>query len=61
MNKTYRAVVGAFAKGMFPTLRDISFASEPEAWALYIVQDLVKKGHDILIPVSIHPECTIRS
>jgi hypothetical protein len=43
MNKTYRAVMGAFPYGMFPTLRDIYFTSEPESSALWVVQDLVAK------------------
>ena len=43
MNKTYRAVMGAFPSGRFPTLRDIYFTSEPEASALWVVQDLVAK------------------
>lgn len=50
MNKTYRAVMGAFHSGMFPTLRNVSFASEPESWALYTIQDMLLKGHDVLIP-----------
>jgi hypothetical protein len=50
MNKTYRAVIGAFPKAIFPTLRDISFTSEPEAWALYTVQDMLKNDHNTLIP-----------
>jgi hypothetical protein len=43
MNKTYRAVMGAFPPGMFPTLRDVHFASEPESCALWVVQDLMLK------------------
>ncbi|KAI9786203.1 MAG: hypothetical protein M1839_007613 [Geoglossum umbratile] len=50
MNKTFRAVVGAFPQGMFPTLRDISFTSEPEACALYTIQDLITNDRNPLIP-----------
>lgn len=38
---------------MFPTLRDIFFTSEPEACALYTVQDMLMKDRNSLIPVSI--------
>jgi len=51
MNNLFRAVVGAFPEGMFPTLRDIYFVPEPEACALYIVQDLIMESHNPLIPV----------
>ncbi|KAI9868849.1 MAG: hypothetical protein M1813_004700 [Trichoglossum hirsutum] len=50
INKTFRAVLGAFHGGMFPTLRDFYFTSEPEACALYTAQDLVKKDRCPLIP-----------
>ncbi|KUJ12158.1 uncharacterized protein LY89DRAFT_688619 [Mollisia scopiformis] len=50
MNKTFRAAMGAFHSGMFPTIRNVSFASEPESWALYTIQNLLAKGHDVLIP-----------
>lgn len=53
MNKTYRAVMGAFHSGMFPKLRNVSFASEPESWALYTIQHLLQTGHNVLIPVTI--------
>ncbi len=45
--------MGAFHLGMFPTLRSVSFASEPESWALYTIQDMLQKGHDVLIPVNL--------
>ncbi|KAI0127153.1 hypothetical protein BJ170DRAFT_363890 [Xylariales sp. AK1849] len=50
MNKTFRAVRGALPRRMFPTLRDISFTPEPEACALYTVQDLLVQDHFPLIP-----------
>ncbi|KAI9777865.1 MAG: hypothetical protein M1839_008542 [Geoglossum umbratile] len=50
MNELFRAVVGAFPRGMFPTLRDIYFVPEPEACALYTIQDLTVKDCHSLIP-----------
>jgi hypothetical protein len=55
MNKTFRAVMGAFPPGMFPTLRDVSFISEPEACALYTIQDMLKKNLTTLIKVRLPP------
>jgi hypothetical protein len=55
MNKTFRAVAGAFHKGMFPKLRGISLTPEPEACALYTVQDMLMKDHNTLIPVRLPP------
>jgi hypothetical protein len=49
-NKTYRAVRSAFSKTMFPTLRNVSFVSEPEASALTLVQDLLSKDRNSFIP-----------
>ncbi|KAF2671475.1 hypothetical protein BT63DRAFT_453870 [Microthyrium microscopicum] len=49
-NKTYRAVRSAFSKVMFPTLRNVSFVSEPEASALTLVQDLLSKDRNSFIP-----------
>ncbi|KAF4625147.1 hypothetical protein G7Y89_g13022 [Cudoniella acicularis] len=49
-NKTFRAINGALSKNMFPTLRDIFSTSEPEACALYTVQDMLQKDHNSLIP-----------
>jgi hypothetical protein len=50
MNKTYRAVTGAFRKGMYPTLRDIYFSTEPEACALNTVSELLAQDRHSLIP-----------
>ncbi len=44
MNKTYRAVLLAFNRELFPKFRNTYFISEPEACALYTVTDLLKKG-----------------
>lgn len=43
--------MGAFNKRTFKTLRDISLTSEPEACALYTVQDMLMKDYNSLIPV----------
>jgi hypothetical protein len=53
MNTTYRAVVAAFPNSMFPTLQRVFFTSEPEACALYTIEDLEKqKLLDRLVEVS---------
>lgn len=53
MNRLYRAAMGAFHKQMFPTLRNVYFVPEPEACALFTVQQLIRSKEDSLIPVSI--------
>jgi hypothetical protein len=35
--------MGAFPVGMFPTLRDVHFASEPESCALWVAHDLLQQ------------------
>ena len=57
MNKTYRASVAALPKEMFPTLRDVYLVPEPEACALYTVQEMIKKDRNSLIPVSQNCSC----
>ncbi|KAL2679377.1 hypothetical protein Neosp_010151 [[Neocosmospora] mangrovei] len=52
LNKLYRAATGAFHKQMFPTLRHVYFVPEPEACALFTVQQLIRNKEDSLIPVS---------
>ncbi|KAF2813601.1 uncharacterized protein BDZ99DRAFT_568759 [Mytilinidion resinicola] len=49
MNKTFRAITGAFQKGMFKTLRDIYFSTEPEACALNTIQELLAADHHCLV------------
>lgn len=44
--------MGAFHKQMFPTLRNVYFVPEPEACALFTVQQLIRNKEDSLIPVS---------
>lgn len=44
MNKTYRAVLSAFSRELFPKFRNTFFISEPEACALFTVRDLLKKN-----------------
>jgi hypothetical protein len=43
MNKTFKAVRGAFSKELFPTREHIYAVSEPEACALFTAQDLIHK------------------
>ncbi|KAI8665736.1 hypothetical protein NCS56_01010700 [Fusarium sp. Ph1] len=50
LNKLYRAAMGAFHKQMFPTLRHVYFVPEPEACALFTVQQLIRNKEDSLIP-----------
>ncbi|KAJ4168422.1 hypothetical protein NW754_010333 [Fusarium falciforme] len=50
LNKLYRAAMGAFHKQMFPTLRNVYFVPEPEACALFTVQQLIRNKEDSLIP-----------
>ena len=50
MNKTYRAVTGAFRNAMYPTLRDIYFSTEPEACALNTVSELLAQDRHSLVP-----------
>ncbi|KAK5653400.1 hypothetical protein OQA88_8885 [Cercophora sp. LCS_1] len=51
LNKTYRAVTGAFSKKMFPTRRNIYLVPEPEACAVFTVQDMLNNsGSNTLIP-----------
>jgi|HubBroStandDraft_4_1064222.scaffolds.fasta_scaffold2920041_1 hypothetical protein len=47
--------MGAFHRGMFPTLRNIFLISEPEACALYTIQDMLLKDRNTLIPVRLPP------
>ena len=44
MNKTYRAAMAAFAD-RFPTIRNVSFVSEPEACAHYTMRAAQKVDH----------------
>ena len=53
LNKLYRAAMGSFHKKMFPTRRDVYLVTEPEACALFTVQDLISTSEDNLIPVRI--------
>lgn len=53
LNKLYRASMGAFHKQMFPTRRNIYLVPEPEACALFTIQDLISSNEDNLIPVNI--------
>ncbi|KAK3311887.1 hypothetical protein B0H66DRAFT_486708 [Apodospora peruviana] len=41
LNKTFRAVVRSFSKRMFPTRRNIYLVPEPEACAVFTVQDMI--------------------
>ncbi|RSM12109.1 hypothetical protein CEP52_002587 [Fusarium oligoseptatum] len=50
LNRLYRAAMGAFHKQMFPTLRNVYFVPEPEACALFTVQQLIRSKEDSLIP-----------
>ncbi len=45
--------MAAFPKGKFPTLRDVSLTSEPEACALYTILELRAKDNVNVIPVSL--------
>ncbi|KAH6665783.1 hypothetical protein B0J14DRAFT_605889 [Halenospora varia] len=49
LNKLYQAVMGAFDPVTFPTIRHVYLVSEPEACALYTIQDSVAKGKNSLI------------
>ncbi|KAH8656646.1 hypothetical protein BGZ60DRAFT_567767 [Tricladium varicosporioides] len=49
LNKTYQVVLGAFNHHLFPRRRHIYLVSEPEACALYILQDSIAKGKNTLI------------
>jgi hypothetical protein len=60
MNKTYRAVIGAFPVGMFPTLRDVHFASEPESCALWVAHDLLQQNKWNIAEVSSLPQALFR-
>lgn len=51
LNKLYQAVMGAFDPVTFPTIRHVYLVSEPEACALYTIQDSVAKGKNSLIVV----------
>ncbi|KAK3386787.1 hypothetical protein B0H63DRAFT_140781 [Podospora didyma] len=52
INKTYRAVTAAFDKLMFPTRRNIYLVPEPEACAVFTVQDMIAfpAGNQTLVP-----------
>ncbi|KAM5344569.1 hypothetical protein ACJ41O_013104 [Fusarium nematophilum] len=50
LNKLYRAAMGAFHKQLFPTIRNVYLISEPEACALFTVQQLIHKMENNLIP-----------
>jgi len=51
INKTYRAAMGAFDYFKFPTMRNIFLCPEPEACAVFTVQDMVANGQEKLVPV----------
>jgi hypothetical protein len=53
LNKLYRATMGSFRKQLFPTRRNVYFISEPEACALFTVQQLIDNKENNLIPVRI--------
>jgi hypothetical protein len=55
-NKTVRAVLGAFSKKVFPTLRNISLFTEPEACALYTAHRAALADRARLHPVSFQPK-----
>jgi hypothetical protein len=44
MNKTFRAIRGAFSQARFPKIRDFFCVSEPEACAHYTFQMAQLKG-----------------
>ncbi|KAK0706279.1 hypothetical protein B0T26DRAFT_726089 [Lasiosphaeria miniovina] len=44
LNNTYRAVTGAFNKHMFSTRRNVYFVPEPEACAVYTVQQMISEA-----------------
>ena len=50
LNRTFRAVTGAFNHKMFKTRRDIYFVPEPEACAVFTLQDMIASGQSPLIP-----------
>jgi hypothetical protein len=52
INATIKAIRGAFHGGRFPNIRDFYIVSEPEACALYTIQDMINKSHDNVVPVS---------
>lgn len=51
INATITSLRQAFHEGLFPTFRDIFVLPEPEACALFTVDDLLRKNHHVLIPV----------
>ncbi|KAK4161201.1 hypothetical protein QBC43DRAFT_244237 [Cladorrhinum sp. PSN259] len=50
LNKTFRAVTSAFSTKLFKTRRNIYFVSEPEACAVFTLQDMIAAGENPLVP-----------
>ncbi|KAK0705690.1 hypothetical protein B0H67DRAFT_389369 [Lasiosphaeris hirsuta] len=50
LNKTFRATMGAFHKKMFPTRRNVYLVPEPEACAVFTVQDMITSGENNMVP-----------
>ncbi|KAK3343427.1 hypothetical protein B0T25DRAFT_464384 [Lasiosphaeria hispida] len=50
LNKTFRATMGAFNKKIFPTRRNIYLVPEPEACAVFTVQDMIVSGENNMVP-----------
>ncbi len=53
MNTTIRCVKAAFFVGMFKKVRNFFVVSEPEACALFTVQDMLQQQHDGLYEVNL--------
>ena len=53
LNSLLRAVCGAFNEDILPTRRHIHVVTEPEACALYVIQDVIRSDTTNLRIVSL--------